>query len=51
LPPAPQGYFLGILSAFLSATAGVYTEFLMKKNNDSLYFQNMQVSEPHPPKS
>jgi len=38
-----MGYFLGILSAFLSATAGVYTEFLMKKNNDSLYFQNMQL--------
>eukprot|EP00240_Pyramimonas_obovata_P005910 CAMPEP_0118934844 /NCGR_PEP_ID=MMETSP1169-20130426/14276_1 /TAXON_ID=36882 /ORGANISM="Pyramimonas obovata, Strain CCMP722" /LENGTH=337 /DNA_ID=CAMNT_0006877787 /DNA_START=81 /DNA_END=1094 /DNA_ORIENTATION=+ len=38
-----MGYFLGILSAFLSATAGVYTEFLMKKNNDSLYFQNVQL--------
>ncbi|THG20012.1 hypothetical protein TEA_008546 [Camellia sinensis var. sinensis] len=32
-----QGYMLGILSACLSALAGVYTEFLMKKNNDSLF--------------
>jgi len=38
-----NGYLLGILSALLSATAGVYTEFLMKKNNDSLYFQNLQL--------
>lgn len=36
-----QGYMLGVLSACLSALAGVYTEFLMKKNNDSLYWQNM----------
>ncbi|KAG8475148.1 hypothetical protein CXB51_031998 [Gossypium anomalum] len=38
-----QGYMLGILSACLSALAGVYTEFLMKKNNDSLYWQNLQL--------
>ncbi|CAL5356259.1 unnamed protein product [Camellia sinensis] len=38
-----QGYMLGILSACLSASAGVYTEFLMKKNNDSLYWQNVQL--------
>ncbi|KAK9274762.1 hypothetical protein L1049_022014 [Liquidambar formosana] len=38
-----QGYLLGILSACLSALAGVYTEFLMKKNNDSLYWQNVQL--------
>ncbi|MFQ6637092.1 hypothetical protein Gotur_013596 [Gossypium turneri] len=38
-----QGYMLGILSACLSALAGVYTEFLMKKNNDSLYWQNIQL--------
>uniref|UniRef100_A0A5B6YN47 CMP-sialic acid transporter 1 n=1 Tax=Davidia involucrata TaxID=16924 RepID=A0A5B6YN47_DAVIN len=38
-----QGYILGILSACLSALAGVYTEFLMKKNNDSLYWQNVQL--------
>jgi len=38
-----KGYMLGILSAFLSATAGVYTEFLMKKNNDALYWQNVQL--------
>ncbi|GLJ36875.1 hypothetical protein SUGI_0745090 [Cryptomeria japonica] len=38
-----QGYLLGILSACLSALAGVYTEYLMKKNNDSLYWQNVQL--------
>ncbi|KAB2608850.1 CMP-sialic acid transporter 1-like [Pyrus ussuriensis x Pyrus communis] len=38
-----QGYMLGILSACMSALAGVYTEFLMKKNNDSLYWQNVQL--------
>ncbi|XP_056847891.1 CMP-sialic acid transporter 1-like isoform X1 [Raphanus sativus] len=38
-----QGYLLGILSAALSALAGVYTEFLMKRNNDSLYWQNLQL--------
>lgn len=38
-----QGYVLGILSACMSALAGVYTEFLMKKNNDSLYWQNVQL--------
>ncbi|KAI0488012.1 hypothetical protein KFK09_027836 [Dendrobium nobile] len=38
-----QGYVLGILSACLSALAGVYTEYLMKKNNDSLYWQNVQL--------
>ncbi|MCO5580842.1 hypothetical protein L7F22_034715 [Adiantum nelumboides] len=38
-----EGYVLGIVSAFLSASAGVYTEFLMKKTNDSLYWQNAQL--------
>lgn len=38
-----EGYFLGIISAFLSALAGVYTEFLMKKTNESLYWQNAQL--------
>lgn len=38
-----EGYLLGILSAFLSALAGIYTEFLMKKNNESLYWQNTQL--------
>ncbi|ONK56422.1 uncharacterized protein A4U43_C10F8470 [Asparagus officinalis] len=38
-----QGYMLGILSACLSALAGVYTEYLMKKNSDSLYWQNLQL--------
>ena len=37
------GYALGVLSACLSATAGVYTEFLLKKNNDNLYWQNVQL--------
>jgi hypothetical protein len=34
---------LGVLSATLSAMAGVYTEFLMKQNDDSLYWQNVQL--------
>lgn len=38
-----QGYLFGILSAFLSALAAVYTEWVMKRNNDSLYGQNMQL--------
>ncbi|CAL9223899.1 unnamed protein product [Arabidopsis halleri] len=38
-----QGYLLGILSAGLSALAGIYTEFLMKRNNDTLYWQNLQL--------
>jgi len=38
-----MGYLLGLLSAALSATAGVYTEFLLKKNNDNLYWQNVQL--------
>ncbi|KAH7658209.1 solute carrier family 35 (UDP-sugar transporter) member A1/2/3 protein [Dioscorea alata] len=38
-----QGYILGLVSACLSALAGVYTEYLMKKNNDSLYWQNVQL--------
>ncbi|EFJ23737.1 hypothetical protein SELMODRAFT_102373 [Selaginella moellendorffii] len=38
-----QGYLLGVLSACLSALAGVYTEYLLKKNNDSLYWQNIQL--------
>ena len=38
-----QGYLFGILSAFLSAFAGIYTEFLLKKNNDNLYWQNVQL--------
>ncbi|KAG6531530.1 hypothetical protein ZIOFF_005344 [Zingiber officinale] len=32
-----QGYMLALLSAWLSALAGVYTEYLMKKNNDSFF--------------
>nr|XP_023891058.1 CMP-sialic acid transporter 1-like isoform X2 [Quercus suber] len=38
-----QGYMFGILSACLSAFAGIYTEFLMKKNDDTLYWQNVQL--------
>ncbi|KAL8114041.1 CMP-sialic acid transporter 1-like isoform X1 [Apium graveolens] len=40
--PIP-GYMLGVLSACLSALAGIYTEFLLKKNNDTLYWQNVQL--------
>ena len=32
-----------MLSAFLSALAAVYTEWVMKRNDDSLYWQNMQL--------
>mmetsp|Transcript_31111 Transcript_31111/g.52260 ORF Transcript_31111/g.52260 Transcript_31111/m.52260 type:complete len:371 (+) Transcript_31111:321-1433(+) len=39
----PMGYMLGVLNALLSAVAGVYTEFLMKKNDDSLHWQNIQL--------
>jgi solute carrier family 35 (UDP-sugar transporter), member A1/2/3 len=39
----PQGYLWGILSALLSALAAVYTEWVMKRNNDSLYWQNIQL--------
>ena len=38
-----QGYMFGILSACLSALAGIYTQFLMKKNDDTLYWQNVQL--------
>ena len=38
-----QGYMFAVLSACLSATAGVYTEFLLKKNDDNLYWQNVQL--------
>ncbi|KAK9845405.1 hypothetical protein WJX81_005725 [Elliptochloris bilobata] len=38
-----QGYALGVLSAFLSALAAVYTEWVMKRTSDSLYWQNMQL--------
>ncbi|KAL2608793.1 hypothetical protein R1flu_027366 [Riccia fluitans] len=38
-----QGYLLAILSACLSALAGVYTEYLMKKNDDTLNWQNVQL--------
>ena len=38
-----QGYVLAGLSALLSATAAVYTEWALKRNADSLYWQNMQL--------
>lgn len=38
-----EGYLFGILSAGLSALAAVYTEWIMKRNNDSLYWQNIQL--------
>jgi hypothetical protein len=37
----PQGYVFGVVSALLSAVAAVYTEWVLKKNNDTLYWQNM----------
>ena len=37
------GYLFAILSAFLSGFAAVYTEFVMKARDDSLYWQNMQL--------
>lgn len=39
--PAAQGYVFGVVSALLSAVAAVYTEWVLKKNNDTLYWQNM----------
>lgn len=36
-----QGYVYGCVSALLSAVAAVYTEWVLKKNNDTLYWQNM----------
>ena len=42
-PGAAQGYAFGVLSAILSAVAAVYTEWVMKQNADSLYWQNMQL--------
>lgn len=33
----------GLLSAFLSALAAVYTEWVMKRNDDSLHWQNIQL--------
>eukprot|EP00192_Tetraselmis_astigmatica_P011021 CAMPEP_0117648602 /NCGR_PEP_ID=MMETSP0804-20121206/501_1 /TAXON_ID=1074897 /ORGANISM="Tetraselmis astigmatica, Strain CCMP880" /LENGTH=369 /DNA_ID=CAMNT_0005454233 /DNA_START=529 /DNA_END=1638 /DNA_ORIENTATION=- len=38
-----QGYLFGLLSAFLSGFAAVYTEWIMKKNDDTLYWQNIQL--------
>jgi len=38
-----EGYALGVLSACLSALAGVYTEYVMKRVDDNLYWQNVQL--------
>ena len=38
-----QGYLFGMVSAFLSALAAVYTEWVMKRNDDSLHWQNIQL--------
>ncbi len=38
-----EGYFFGILSAFLSSLAGVYTEKVMKEVDDCLHWQNLQL--------
>ncbi len=40
-PNCLQGYIYGCVSALLSAVAAVYTEWVLKKNNDTLYWQNM----------
>eukprot|EP00854_Cymbomonas_tetramitiformis_P015727 gene15727-18650_t len=37
------GYMYILTSAALSAVAGVYTEFILKKNNDCLDWQQMQL--------
>lgn len=37
------GYLFGVLSALLSGFAAVYTEWVLKKNSDSLYWQNSQL--------
>jgi len=37
------GYLFGLLSASLSASAAVYTEWIMKKNKDCLHWQNAQL--------
>lgn len=35
-----MGYVFGVVSALLSALGAVYTEWVLKKNNDTLYWQN-----------
>eukprot|EP00899_Mesostigma_viride_P021177 jgi/Mesvir1/29060/Mv18368-RA.1 len=37
------GYILGTVSATLAGLAGVYTEYLMKMNDESLHWQNTQL--------
>lgn len=39
-----EGYALGLFSAILGATAGVYQEFVMKATADSLHWQNAQLA-------
>ncbi|PSC76361.1 CMP-sialic acid transporter 1 isoform X1 [Micractinium conductrix] len=36
-----MGYVFALVSALMSAVAAVYTEWVLKKNNDTLYWQNM----------
>ncbi|KAK9799027.1 hypothetical protein WJX73_010084 [Symbiochloris irregularis] len=43
LTASSVGHAFAGLSAVLSAVAAVYTEWVMKHNNDSLYWQNMQL--------
>ena len=38
-----MGYAMGVASACLSAFAAVYTEYIMKRNNDCLHWQNAQL--------
>ena len=37
------GVGLAVTGAWLSAAAGVYTEYLMKRNDDSIFWQNLQL--------
>eukprot|EP00899_Mesostigma_viride_P017924 jgi/Mesvir1/26132/Mv06846-RA.1 len=37
------GYVLGLLAVCCSSLASVYVEYLLKKNNDSIYWQNIQL--------
>eukprot|EP00899_Mesostigma_viride_P020639 jgi/Mesvir1/28577/Mv00992-RA.1 len=39
----PVGYLLGIAGVCLSSLANVYSEYVLKQNDDSLYWQNLQL--------
>ena len=38
-----KGYVLGLADACCSAAGAVYTEFLMKRNDDTIHWQNVQM--------